>query len=315
MPSKKPSPQPGGVPPEDLPIVTTDPSTSPPSSTGPSPDGPSLESLLEFRRRQGREPKEPPRRAHWRRRLRHLYTGTDPQAARFQWAYATVDLVIIGFFILSPVLQDLRAFLWFDYAVAILLAADLTARAAAAISVGQWLRRPSVWVDFIVLATLLAPLWLANLGFLRILRLWTLSQKGLFWRSLRRYGYQEWEDVGRAAINLITCLFIITGFIYTAFARPGSGIEGWVDALYFTVATITTTGFGDITLPGTAGKLTSIVAMIVGISLFVRLAKALFRPYKVTFRCPKCALMRHEPDAVHCKACGHLLAIPDEGEG
>ncbi len=80
------------------------------------------------------------------------------------------------------------------------------------------------------------------------------------------------------------------------------------------LATVTTTGFGDITLPGTAGKLTSIVTMIVGISLFVRLAQALFRPYKVTFRCPKCALMRHEPNAVHRKACGHLLAIPDDGD-
>ena len=276
---------------------------------------PRVEELLQFRQRHDEDPEEIPDRAAWRQRLRRLYVGTDPQAVRFQWAIATVDLVIIGFFILSPVLQDLKAFLWFDYAVALLLVADLTARAAAAVSIRQWLRRPSVWVDFIVLATLLAPLWLANLGFLRILRLWTLSQKGLFWRSLRRHGYQEWEDVGRAAINLVTCLFIITGFIYTAFARPGSGMEGWVDALYFTVATITTTGFGDITLPGAAGKLTSIVTMIVGISLFVRLAQALFRPYKVTFRCPKCALMRHEPDAVHCKACGHLLAIPDEGGG
>lgn len=232
---------------------------------------------------------------------------------RFQWAFAVVDLVIIGFFILSPVLQEWGGFLWFDYAVALLLAADLTARAVAAISLRKWLRKPSVWVDFIVLVTLLAPLWVANLGFLRILRLWTLSKKEVFWRSLRRRGYQEWEDVGRAAVNLITCLFVITGFVYTAFARPGSGMEGWIDALYFTVATVTTTGFGDITLPGTAGKLTSIVTMIVGISLFVRLAQALFRPYKVTFRCPKCALMRHEPDAVHCKACGHLLAIPDDG--
>ncbi|WP_370678183.1 potassium channel family protein [Pleomorphomonas sp. PLEO] len=260
-------------------------------------------------------PEQVPHRAHWRRRLRQLYVGTDPKAVRFQWAFATVDLIIIAFFILSPVLQEWRAFLWFDYAVACLLASDLAARAVAAISLRRWLRRPSVWVDFIVLATLLAPLWVANLGFLRILRLWTLSQKDVFWRSLRRRGYWEWEDVGRAAINLITCLFVITGFVYTAFARPGSGMEGWIDALYFTVATVTTTGFGDITLPGTIGKLTSIVTMIVGISLFVRLAQALFRPYKVAFRCPKCALMRHEPDAVHCKACGHLLAIPDEGNG
>jgi len=294
--------------------------TEPPATVSGTPEtppkeAPRVEELLRFRQRYDEDPEETPDRAAWRQRLRRLYVGTDPQAVRFQWAFATVDLIIIGFFIMSPVLQDLKAFLWFDYAVALLLAADLTARAAAAVSIRQWLRRPSVWVDFIVLATLLAPLWLANLGFLRILRLWTLSQKGLFWRSLRRHGYQEWEDVGRAAINLVTCLFIITGFIYTAFARPGSGMEGWVDALYFTVATITTTGFGDITLPGAAGKLTSIVTMIVGISLFVRLAQALFRPYKVTFRCPKCALMRHEPDAVHCKACGHLLAIPDEGGG
>lgn len=255
-----------------------------------------------------------PHRPYWRRRLRQLYVGADPQAVRFQWAFATVDLIIIGFFILSPVLQEWPAFLWFDYAVAFVLAIDLTARGTAALSLRQWLRRPSVWVDFVVLGTLLAPLWIANLGFLRILRLWTLSQKDIFWRSLRRGGYSEWEDVGRAAINLITCLFVITGFVYTAFARPGSGMEGWIDALYFTVATVTTTGFGDITLPGTAGKLTSIVTMIVGISLFVRLAQALFRPYKITFRCPKCALMRHEPDAVHCKACGHLLAIPDDGD-
>ena len=77
---------------------------------------------------------------------------------------------------------------------------------------------------------------------------------------------------------------------------------------------MTTTGFGDIALPGMAGKLTSIVTMIVGISLFVRLAQAIFRPDKVFFRCPHCGLQRHEPDAVHCKACGHLLNIPDEGE-
>lgn len=254
-------------------------------------------------------------RPRWRTKLRNLYVGTDKRATGFQWAIASVDLVIVAFFILSPVIQDTQAFLWFDYAVALLLALDLGARGLAAQHPMRWLLQPVVWVDLVVLATLLAPLWLVNLGFLRILRLWTLSQKDLFWRSLRSRGYGDWEDVGRAAINLVTCLFVITGFVFTVFARPGSGLEGWVDALYFSVATVTTTGFGDITLPGTLGKLTSIVTMIVGISLFVRLAQALFRPYKVSFRCPRCALLRHEPDAVHCKACGHLLAIPDTGEG
>ena len=38
---------------------------------------------------------------------------------------------------------------------------------------------------------------------------------------------------------------------------------------------MTTTGFSDITLPGPLGKLTSVVAMIVGISLFVWLAQSI----------------------------------------
>ena len=259
-------------------------------------------------------PPEPPHRhAEWREKLRALYVGDEPKAVRFQWAMGIVDLAIIVFFIFAPVIEEEPSFLWIDYSVAAVLILDLCARGLAARSFRHWIKGPTVWVDFIVLGTLLAPLWLANLGFLRILRLWTLSQKDLFWRSLRKRGYGEWETAGRAAINLVTCLFLITGFIYTAFAKDGSGMEGYVDALYFTVATVTTTGFGDITLPGTAGKLTSIVTMIVGISLFVRLAQALFKPHKVFFPCPKCALQRHDPDAVHCKACGHILAIPDDG--
>jgi voltage-gated potassium channel len=39
----------------------------------------------------------------------------------------------------------------------------------------------------------------------------------------------------------------------------------------------------------------------------------LFRPPKVRFPCPACGLQRHDSDAVHCKACGTRLAIPDEG--
>lgn len=284
---------------------TTEPLTA--LNTSPDPNGPEV---LAGQRSQFFVGNPRPR---WRERLRDLYIGTDRRAVRFQWAIATIDLAIIAFFVFTPVLRDEPAFLWIDYAVAVVLAAELVARALAARKLARWLMRPAVWVDLVVLATLLAPLWLVNLGFLRMLRLWTLSQKDLFWRSLRRRGYEEWIDVGRATVNLVTCLFLITGFVFTAFARRGAGMEGWVDALYFTVATITTTGYGDITLPGTSGKLTAIVTMIVGISLFVRLAQALFRPYKVSFVCPQCALGRHEPDAVHCKSCGHLLKIPDDG--
>jgi voltage-gated potassium channel len=79
------------------------------------------------------------------------------------------------------------------------------------------------------------------------------------------------------------------------------------------VTSLTTTGYGDITLPGPTGRLISVAVMIFGVTLFLRLAQVLFRPPKIRFPCPTCGLQRHDTDAVHCKACGTRLAIPDEG--
>ena len=245
--------------------------------------------------------------------LRRLYHGRTPAAIRFQVAVILIDLAIIAFFIATPVMQEWKSFLWVDYSIAALLVADITARILASTDIPRWLRQPTVWVDIFILLTLLLPDTLGNLGFLRILRLWSLSRSGFLWRPLERRGFGQWRETIHAVVNLLTFLFIVTGFVYTFFFRDGAGIAGYVDALYFTVATVTTTGFGDIVLPGIAGKLTAIVAMIIGISLFVRLAQSIFRPSKVYFPCPQCALQRHDPDAVYCKACSHPLKIPDDG--
>jgi voltage-gated potassium channel len=244
--------------------------------------------------------------------LRLLYHGSSTTALRFQFAVLLVDLAIIAFFIATPLLRDRPSFIWFDVAVAVLLIVDLVARGLASTDPLRWLRQPTTIVDIFILITLLLPAWLANFGFLRILRLWTLSQSGALWRPLKTFKLTRYREQGEAVVNIVAFLFLVSGFILTFFASSDSGIEGYVDALYFTVTSVTTTGYGDVTLPGTAGKLTSIVVMIIGISLFVRLAQAVFRPHKVVFPCPQCGLQRHDPDAVHCKACGHLLNIPND---
>ena len=68
-----------------------------------------------------------------------------------------------------------------------------------------------------------------------------------------------------------------------------------------------------ILLPGMWGRILSIIIMLVGVTLFVRLGQTLLRPHKVRYPCERCGLQVHDPDAVHCKACGNLLCIPDEG--
>ena len=248
-----------------------------------------------------------------RQTLRRLYHGRTRAARRFQLSVVAIDLAIIAFFVVSPLLPQGPLYYWIDYSVAALLALDLAARALASHDVKAWAREVATLVDIFILVTMLAPLWLVNLGFLRVLRIWTLSRSDIVWGPLRRSRHRAWEDPIRAVVSLTTFLFVVTGFVYTFF-KGSEGLEGYVDALYFTVTTVTTTGYGDVTLPGTAGKLTSVAVMIVGISLFVRLAQAIFRPSKVTFSCPTCALMKHDYDAVHCKACGETLCIPDEDD-
>jgi len=100
---------------------------------------------------------------------------------------------------------------------------------------------------------------------------------------------------------------VTTAIVYETQHWQNPAIANYIDALYFTVATLTTTGFGDVTLKGTDGRLLSIVMMIVGISLFLRMVQVLFRARRLHHRCVACGLSEHDSDAVHCKRCGALL--------
>ena len=247
-----------------------------------------------------------------RARLRALYHGSSPTAVRFRLAVIAIDFAIIAFFIAAPLL-DGWAYYTLDGLIAFLLTIDLIARALAQSDVKAWLKKPLVWVDIFILATLLFPSILYNFGFLRVLRLWTLLNSEFFWRTVgRRYNDTRVEGIVKSGSALLAFVFVVTGFVYATYIGRYGGISGYVDALYFTITSMTTTGYGDIVLPGTMGKLISIVVMLLGVSLFIRLIQSLVRPHKVHFPCPTCGLQRHDPDAVHCKACGEILNIPND---
>ncbi|MGD8925980.1 MAG: ion channel, partial [Thioalkalispiraceae bacterium] len=120
-------------------------------------------------------------------------------------------------------------------------------------------------------------------------------------------------DIIFSVVNLLVFIFIITAVVYVMQIGKNPAITNYVDALYFTVATLTTTGFGDIILVGESGHLLAVLIMIFGISLFLRLIQTIFRPGKVRYECPTCGLNRHDPDAIHCKHCGTVLHITTEG--
>jgi voltage-gated potassium channel len=205
-----------------------------------------------------------------------------------------------------------------DLLLGILLALEFLGRMLAHRHPMAYIDNGAAMVDLAVIASLFLSALGANLGFLRVLRTVRLLRSYNVLGQLKKRvpAVRRNEEVILASLNLAIFVFVISSIVYVTERENNPKIEDFLDALYFTVAALSTTGFGDITLLGsTSGELLSIGMMFVGITLFFRLAQAVFRPGgKVLHPCPQCGLQRHEPDAVHCKACGQVLNIPNDND-
>jgi voltage-gated potassium channel len=150
---------------------------------------------------------------------------------------------------------------------------------------------------------------------LRAFRALTLLRSHHLLRDLRAEfkWFRLYEDVIQRSINLGVFIFVVSAAVYVTQHTLNPEIVSYIDALYFTISTLTTTGFGDITLKGQGGRLLAVLIMVIGVGLFLRLLQALFRPNKVKFKCEDCGLKIHDPDAVHCKHCGKVLYIETDG--
>jgi voltage-gated potassium channel len=250
-----------------------------------------------------------------RTRLRNLYDGPSEAADRFRYALLAFDLLTIAFLVTTSFFARGLHTEAVDAVIGLIYLADVLARLFISPRPLRDLIHPYGLADIAVVASLLAPLWGEGLAFLRVLRLFRVLHSPQTVRQLRQDlpTFRQNETTIRAALNLMIFVFLMTALVYEQQNPANPKITNYIDALYFTVTTLTTTGFGDVTLTGPTGKLLSVAIMIFGISLFLRLVQVMLRPSKVDHKCPTCGLRRHDHDAVHCKACGTVLDIEDEG--
>ena len=116
-------------------------------------------------------------------------------------------------------------------------------------------------------------------------------------------------------ISSLLALLTLTGTLWFLLFEDMS----FIDALYMTVITLTTVGFGDITPMSEAGRWVTVLMILSGIILIPwqvsRIAKEwIYIASKKESLCPGCGLRYHDEDASHCKSCGHVIYQEYDGD-
>lgn len=247
------------------------------------------------------------------RMLFWLYAGQGKWPSAFRWAMLVFDLFTIALFLIHP-LQSWRdgmpgaAGVWLavDVFIATVITLDFLARLYIERHKLRFFLRIMNIVDLLVVATFVIPTFAQNLVFLRVLRAVRLVRA--FEYLDEKHNVSKWLRVNSFVVsklvNLLVFVFIATALVFVNQVSRNDEIATYLDALYFTVGTLTTTGFGDIVMQGTFGRWIAIAMMVLGVSLFLQLIRAIAIGDKMQRKCPACSLGMHDRDAAHCKRCG-----------
>lgn len=242
--------------------------------------------------------------------LRRVFYGRTVGTTFVNDILLVINLTAVFMSIASFIMPTGRGFQYAEFGLGILFLIEYLTRFWISRHKREFALRLVNVVDVLVIFSLLTSVLVPNLAFFRILRTLQILRAYKFYGKRfdhhNEFIYRNFEIV-TASVNVVVFLFIMSTVVYIQQRPINDSINSYLDALYFTIATVTTTGFGDITVVGASGKLLSIVIMILGVTLFFRLVKSLFVPRQLYTICPGCGLDHHSLDAQYCNHCGHKI--------
>ncbi|MBZ6493544.1 ion transporter [Natrinema longum] len=260
----------------------------------------------------------------WRDLVRYyLLDHRTPLGKAIDIVLLALNLVFVVVFVAEtyPLPAGLQVVLWrLEVGIAAVFLVEYVLRLYGARDRLEEVRNPYAVVDLLaILPTLLVVVLpgvatVANIGFLRSVRVVRVLRFYRFTQDAEFFFGTISDDALRALKLLLTVLvllFVSAGLFYSVEHVVNPDVRTFGDAFYYVVVALSTVGFGDIVPVTTAGRWVTVASILAGIIVIPWQASKIVREWtdreKVDITCPNCGLSHHDPDASHCKACGHVI--------
>jgi voltage-gated potassium channel len=156
---------------------------------------------------------------------------------------------------------------------------------------------------------------------LRLLRVFRVFKLGQFLgeASLLRNALASSRHKITVFLGTITILVTILGAAMYLIEGEENGFTSIPAAIYWSIVTMTTVGYGDMAPVTTSGKVLASIVMILGYSIIAvptgivtaEIVEGAAASRRITTRsCPNCLSEGHDRGATYCKDCGASLEVP-----
>ncbi|NIB42017.1 ion transporter [Pseudomaricurvus alkylphenolicus] len=177
-------------------------------------------------------------------------------------------------------------------------------------------------VDLLAILPSYLGLFVADMNYLLMIRLLRVLR---IFRVLKLVRYLSEANILMRAMMMsrrkilvffssVLVLATIFGSLMFVVEGPEHGFTSIPKSIYWTIVTITTVGYGDITPQTSLGQLIAAAAMLTGYSIIAvptgiltaELTTEMQRERSLR-RCSECSSAGHDSDALYCKQCGSTL--------
>jgi voltage-gated potassium channel len=277
-----------------------------------------------------RRPDAPARRAAWRKRLYIIIFGSDTEAGKlFDILLFWMIILSIACAIMESVPQlgpDVRAWLrQAEWAFTLLFAVEYVLRLISVPRPAIYARSFFGLIDlFSIIPTFLSLVLVGTQSLLviravRLLRVFRVLKLAKYLRESRILITALKASRHKILVFLggvMTLILIISALMYLI-EGPAHGFTSIPVSMYWTVVTLTTVGYGDITPLTPLGKFMSSLVMLMGYGILavptgivsVELGRVDYRP-RLFKECPRCGENRHLIKSRYCSRCGERLFAP-----